>query len=168
MMTPPIAVRWDGEVFRPLKPKKADAHFVVDQVYWLEEASERSWASHQHQFAFIAEAWMNLPERLTDTFPSPEHLRKAALIATGWKRETIIEAGGKAAAARVAAYVRGEDEFAHIVVRGPTVIVRKARSQRMHGLDRMSKAEFQQSKDAILGWISNLIGVDPQQLRGAA
>ena len=39
--------------------------------------------------------------------------------------------------------------------RGPTVIVRWARSQRMHGLDRMDKAEFQRSKDDILGWIAD-------------
>ena len=36
----------------------------------------------------------------------------------------------------------------------------------MHGRDRMDKAEFQKSKDDILGWISNLIGVEPEQLRG--
>lgn len=167
MTAPPLAFRWTGEAFVPLRPKTADQHFVVGAVYVLEEVSERSWASHQHQFAFIGEAWKNLPERLCDTFPSPEHLRKAALIATGWHRETIIEAGGKAAALRVAAYVRGEDEFAHVVVRGSTVIVRKARSQRLRGLDRMGKAEFQQSKDAVLGWIAVLIGVEPTQLRAA-
>jgi hypothetical protein len=46
--------------------------------------------------------------------------------------------------------------------------VRKARSQRMHGLDRMDKQQFQDSKDAILGWISQRIGVDPDQLLRAA
>ena len=55
-----------------------------------------------------------------------------------------------------------------MVTRGSTVIVRKARSQRMHGHDRMDKAEFQKSKDDILGWISNLIGVEPERLKGAA
>jgi hypothetical protein len=54
------------------------------------------------------------------------------------------------------------------VTRGPTVIVRKARSQRMHGHDRMDKAEFQRSKDDILGWIANLIGVEAERLKGAA
>ena len=49
-------------------------------------------------------------------------------------------------------------------MRGQTVTVRKARSQRMHGHDRMLKAEFQKSKDDIMGWISQLIGVE----RGAA
>ena len=152
----------------PLRPKAADKEFVVGREYWLDQVSERSWASHQHQFAWIAEAWSNLPEALVETFPTPEHLRKAALIATGWRRETIIDAGNAKAALRVAAYARGEDDFAHVTTRGATVIVHKARSQRMHGLDRMDRDEFQRSKDDILGWISNLIGVAPEQLKGAA
>jgi hypothetical protein len=159
---------WNGEAMIPARPKAADKAFVIGRRYWLEEASERSWISHQQQFAWIGEAWGNLPDSLAETFQTPEHLRKAALIATGWHREMIIEAGNAAAALRVAAYARSRDEFAHVTTRGPTVTVRWARSQRMHGLDRMDKAEFQQSKSDILEWIANLIGVDPGQLRGAA
>jgi hypothetical protein len=152
----------------PVRPKLADREFVIGQKYWLELVSERSWASHRHEFAFVHKAWENLNEEDAERFPTPEHLRKAALISTGWFRETIIEAGGKTAALRVLAYVKGEDEFAHVVVRGSTVFVRKARSQRTHGQDRMDKQEFQQSKDAILGWISQRIGVEPDQLLRAA
>jgi hypothetical protein len=159
---------WSGEAMVPARPKLAAEAYEVGRRYWLEEVSERSWASHAHEFAFVAEAWGNLPEALADGFPTPEHLRKAALIATGWRRETIIDAGNAKAALRVAAYARGEDEFAHVVARGSTVIVQKARSQRMHGHDRMDKDEFQRSKDDILGWISELIGVAPDELRGAA
>jgi hypothetical protein len=152
----------------PAKPQAAAKEFVVGQRYWFEEVSDRSWVSHHHEFAFVREAWASLPEALTDTFPSAEHLRKAALVATGWHREVIIDAGSRAGALRVAAFVEAEDEFADVVTRGPTVIVRKARSQRMHGHDRMDKAEFQKSKDDILGWIANLIGVEAERLRGAA
>lgn len=159
---------WNGEAMIPARPKVADKEFVIGQRYWLEEVSDRSWISHRHEFAFVGEGWKNLPETVMEMFPTPEHLRKAALIATGWRRETIIDAGNKTAALRVAAYARGEDEFAQVITRGPTVIVRKARSQRMHGQDRMEKKEFQESKEAILGWISELIGVDPERLRGAA
>jgi len=163
-----MAFTWNGEAMVPAKPKAADKVFVIGRRYWLEEVSDRSWVSHRHEFAWIAEAWQNLPEQLADTFPTPEHLRKAALIATGYFRETVIDAGNAAAALRVAAYARGEDEFASVKARGSTVIVRKARSQRMHGHDRMDKTEFQASKDAIIGWISQLIGVEPERLRGAA
>jgi hypothetical protein len=162
------AFRWTGAEMVPLRPQAASKAFVEGRQYWLEEASERSWISHQQQFAWISEAWGNLPDGLAETFQTPEHLRKAALIATGWHRETIIDAGNAKAASRVAAYARGEDEFAQVVVRGSTVTVRKARSQRMHGLDRMIKGEFEASKADILGWIANLIGVEPERLRGAA
>jgi hypothetical protein len=159
---------WNGSEMTPTRPKAADKAFVIGQRYWLDEVSDRSWISHRHEFAWIAEAWNNLPESFAEIFPSPEHLRKAALIATNWHRETIIDAGSRAAALRVATYARGEDEFARVVARGSTVVVQKARSQRMHGHDRMDKEEFQKSKDDILGWISELIGVEPQRLLGAA
>ena len=163
-----MAFTWNGEAMIPMRPKAADKAYVIGRRYWLEEVSERSWASHQQQFAWIAEAHNNLPDTVAELFPTSEHLRKAALIATGWRRETVVDCGSRAAAARVAAYARGEDEFAKVTVRGSTVIVQKARSQRMHGLDRMDKGEFEKSKADILGWISNLIGVEPEQLRGAA
>lgn len=159
---------WNGEAMIPMRAKAADKVYVIGQRYWLEDVSDRSWISHRHEFAFVKQAWDNLPDAIAETFPSPEHLRKAALIATGWHREMIIEAGNAAAALRVAAYAKGRDEFAHVTTRGPTVTVRWARSQRMHGHDRMDKDEFQKSKDDILGWISELIGVEPQRLRGAA
>ena len=73
-----------------------------------------------------------------------------------------------AAAARVAAYARNEDEFAVVFVRGPLVIVRKAKSQRMHGHNRMDRSEFERSKTAILEVIAEMIGVEPERLRGAA
>jgi hypothetical protein len=165
---PMMGFRWNGEAMVPLRPKAADKEYVIGQEYWLDAVSDRSWAAHRHEFAWIAEAWNNLPEALANKFPTPEHLRKGALIATGWHRETIIDAGNAAAALRVAAYARGEDEFAHVVTRGPTVTVRKARSQRMHGHDRMDKQEFGASKTAILDWISALIGVSADDLKGAA
>jgi hypothetical protein len=159
---------WNGTSMVPTRPKAAYKEFVVGQRYWLEPVSERSWISHRHEFAFVKEAWMSLPEALADTFPTPEHLRKAALIATGWRRETLIDAGSAAAALRVAAYVRNRDQFAYVLTRGRMVIVREPRSQRMHGADRMDRREFQESKEAILGWISELLGVAAERLRGAA
>ena len=153
---------------KPSRPHLADKAFVVGQHYWLEEVSERSWVSHRQEFAFVREAWQTLPYAVAEKFATPEHLRKAALIATGWHNETILNAGTRADAVRLAAFVRSADEFAHIAIRGPTVVVRKARSQRMRGPGRMNKADFQASKTDILGWISALIGVEPEDLRGAA
>ena len=159
---------WNGEAMIPARPKAADKEYVIGRRYWLDEVSERSWISHQQQFAWIGEAWANLPENLADLYPTPEHLRKRALIQAGFYTEAVIDAGSKAAALRMAAYARGEDEFAAVFVRGPLVIVRKAKSQRMHGHDRMDKAEFERSKTAILEVIAEMIGVDPKTLEKAA
>ena len=163
-----IAFRWTGAEMVPLRPQAAAKEFEVGRRYWLEEVSERSWASHAQQFAFVNQAWENLPENLAGLYPTPTHLRKRALIQAGFYTEVVIDAGSKAAALRMAAYARGEDEFAAIFVRGPLVIVRKAKSQHMHGHDRMDKAEFERSKTAIMEVIAEMIGVTPEQLRGAA
>ena len=163
-----LCFTWNGEAMIPMRPKAADKEYVIGQRYWLEQASERSWISHQQQFAWIGEAWANLPENLADLYPTPEHLRKRALVQAGFYDETIIDAGSKAAALRMAAYARGADEFAAVFVRGPLVIVRKAKSQRMHGHDRMDRAEFERSKTAIMAVIAEMIGVTPDELRGAA
>jgi hypothetical protein len=160
--------QWNGAAMIPVRPDAARGVYELGRRYWLDEVSERSWISHAHEFAFVAQAWDNLAQPLQDKFPTPEHLRKAALIATGWYRETIIDAGSKPGAQRVAGYVNGKDEFSHVIVRGATVIVRTARSQRMRGHDRMDKDEFQRSKDDILGWISQLIGVSAEDLKAAA
>lgn len=152
----------------PARLHTADKVYVVGQHYWLDEVSDRSWISHRQEFAWINEAWQTLPYALAEKFPSPEHLRKAALIATGWFNETILNAESKAAALKVAAYVKGEDEFAHVKITGATVIARKAKSQRMRGPGRMNKADFQASKEDILHWIASLIDVEPEDLRGAA
>lgn len=159
---------WNGEVMVPARLHTADKVYVVGQHYWLDEVSDRSWISHRQEFAWINEAWQTLPYALAEKFPTPEHLRKAALIATGWFNETILNAESKAAALKVAAYAKGEDEFVHVKIAGATVIVRKARSQRMRGPGRMNKADFQASKEDILHWIASLIDVTPEDLRGAA
>jgi hypothetical protein len=52
------------------------------------------------------------------------------------------------------------------VVRGHVVVMREAKSQKRSG-ERMDKEEFQASKDAILGWVSNLLGVEPGELEKA-
>jgi len=161
-----MAFKWDGEAMRPLRP--GSAKFEAGEIYYLEEASERSLISHQHQFAWLKTAWENLPEKYSKAYPSPSHLRKRALIEAGYFTERIIDAGSKPAALRVAAYVRGEDAFAHVVARGAYVFVRKARSQAMRGPNRMTRAEFQDSKTKIMQLVADLIGVRPEELEKAA
>lgn len=161
----PQPFTWDGEAMRPRRPRAADREFVVGETYVLDRWEPRSTASHNHEFAWLAEAWKNLPEPLADQFPTPEHLRKRALIDAGYYTETIVDAGSDAAALRVAGYMRGKDGFSYVVVRGPLCVERVAKSQSRRA---MKGKEFQESKTAILEIVAAMIGVKPEELTNNA
>lgn len=156
-----LPYRWDGEALIPMRPKLCDAELVVGAVYFMAPEERRSDKSHRHEFAWLREAWLQLPEALADRFPSEEHLRKAALIDAGFFTETMIDCGTKAAALRVAAFARGKNEFALVITRGPVVVVREAKSQSRRA---MEPKEFQESKTAILETVCGWIGVTPEAL----
>lgn len=164
-----IALRYMGDGdFKALRHALADREYTIGQVYQMEEWQQRSPQSHAHEFAWLADAWRNFPETLADQYPSPEHLRKAALIQAGFYNETIIDVGDRAGALRVAAYAQAEDEFAHVVTRGKYVVIRKAKSQKMRGRGAMDRKAFQDSKTAVMEIVANLIGVSPDQLKQEA
>ncbi|WP_216073446.1 hypothetical protein, partial [Acinetobacter baumannii] len=73
-------------------------------------------ASHNHEFAWLHEAWHSLPERYAEQFPSSEHLRKYALIQAGYSNSHSLVCGSKAEALRLAAFIRPMDEFAVVTV----------------------------------------------------
>lgn len=166
----PLIFEWLGDAMRPLPRarKEADARFVIGEQYVLEPIEMRSWVSHRHQFAWLKEAWLQLPEDLADLYPSPEHLRKRALIDAGYYTETITDAGSDASARRVAAMARGLDEFALVIARGPLVIVRRAMTQRMIGEGAPNRKKFGEMKNAVIEVVSNLIGVTPEELKRQA
>ncbi len=145
----------------PRHPRRADQLFVVGEVYPLIVHEDRSSATHNHEFAWLRDAWLNLPESLADLYPTPEHLRKRALIEAGYYDETIVDAGNNAAALRVAAVFRAREEFSLVIVRGPAVVIRTAKSQSRRA---MNKKEFQESKTAIMEVIANMIGASPATL----
>lgn len=161
-----IAFRLSNGGFFPTERfvEKVREHFAEGAVYWMSIEPERSEKTHKHEFAWLREAWKNLPESIAHLYPTTEHLRKRALIEAGFYTERLIDAGTAAAALRVAAFAREEDEFAWVVTRGPMVVVRKAKSQSHRA---MGGPDFQRSKQAILEIVSNLIGVEPEQLQRA-
>lgn len=163
-MIPPIAFTYDGEALIPRIPRLADKHYVVGETYMMAPWEDRSAATHKHEFAWLHDAWQNLPEDIAVNFPTEDHLRKRALIDAGYYDEKIVDAGSKAAALRVAAFVRAMDDFALVFVRDHFVIQRTAKSQSRRA---MKRKEFQASKTAIMEIISNMIGVTPEQLQRA-
>ncbi len=166
-MGAPLPYRWTGEAWEPLPGfrRRADAEFVVGEVVRLEVIESRSEKSHNHYFAAISETWRSLPEDLVDQFPSPEHLRKRALIATGYRDQTSIVASTKAEARRLATFVRPIDEFSVVSVNECVVVRMVAKSQ---SLKAMGAKEFQASKTAVLDWISDLLGTTREALNRTA
>ena len=128
----------------------------------------RSANSHKHQFAWVKDAWENLPESVADMpwAETPDTLRKHALIATGYFQTYTIDCGSQAAARRVLAALRKSEAkaegYAIGQVRGPVVQIWTPRSQSYRA---MGGKVFQESKTAIMEWIADKIGVTADQLR---
>lgn len=127
----------------------------------------RSDVAHKHQFAWINEAWANIPEHLQQRpwAQTPETLRKHALIATGYHSTYTIDCGTAAAARNVLAALRAAEAraagYAIGRVTGSIVQIWTPLSQSYRSMGRTA---FNESKRAILEWIAAQIGVEPEQL----
>jgi hypothetical protein len=128
----------------------------------------RSQNTHRHQWAEIADAWRHLPESVQDMpwAVNPETLRKHALIVCGFRNAETVDAGTKAAAERVAAilsrHATQAQGYAITQARGVLVTCWTPLSQSYRA---MGGKEFQRSKQAVLNWIAEQIGVTPEQLK---
>lgn len=169
MSPQPLPFVWHeaDKAFRPLKRAEnaASAAYGDGEVVLLAPVEERSEVSHRHEFAFIREAWLNLPETLQGEYPTSEHLRKKGLIATGWSTVQDYVCGTKAEALRWSSNLRAvlatSDPYALVIVNEGVVRVYRARSQKRGA---MNKSEWQASKTALLEWVADLIGTDPTSL----
>jgi hypothetical protein len=166
-MTSPLPFRWNGEAFEPLpRARRAcDEAFVIGEVYTLAEEKARSSVSHRHYFAMVHEAWATLPEHMAAQFPTAEHLRKFALIKTGFADSRQIVAASKAEALRLAAFIRPLDEYGLVTVEGAVVTHWTAQSQSTRA---MGGKLFQESKSAVLDYIAGLSGAQAGDLGRAA
>ena len=166
-MNAPITFCWDGEAMVPRSrfAKLCDKQFVVGMDYPLVVEEPRSAASHRHYFAQVHDLWRNLPEHLTEDFPSSEHLRKYALIKAGYCDKRSIVCASKAEAQRVGAFIKPLDEYALVIVTEAVVTVYTAQSQSTRA---MGAKVFQQSKDAVFDFIARLIGVDVETAKRQA
>jgi len=148
----------------PLRLEAAQRRFEIGHRYPLVDLSERSGAAHRAYFAAIREAWQSLPDEAADELPTPEALRKFALIKTGWHDERAFSCRSHTEALRLAAFLRPFDPFSVILVRGLLVTVYTARSQ---SYAAMARDDFNRSRDDVLNYIAGLIGVRRHQLEDA-
>jgi hypothetical protein len=163
-MSDVFPMRYEGDgVFRCLHPKRVKLD--VGQVHGWQMAEHRSAKSHDHFFAVVNEAWKSLPEAMADDFPSPEHLRKWALIKAGFCSETRIVCANNSEAMTLATKAKQMDKFALVAIDGKAVTIWTADSQRK---DAMGRKLFQEAKERALDVISQLIGTDAASLKEAA
>jgi hypothetical protein len=150
----PLLYEGNG-LFRCLHPKRVKLD--VGAVHGWQMAEHRSKSSHDHFFACVNEAWKNLPEDMADDFPSPEHLRKWALIKAGFCSETRIVCANNSEAMTLATKAKSLDKYSVVAIDGKTVTIWTADSQRR---DAMGRQAFQEAKERALHIICNLLGVD--------
>lgn len=159
-METPILLRWDGDAFAPASQfwaKLADREFVVGEQYRLVEHKDRSANSHRHFFATVNEAWRTLPDHMLDDYPTAEHLRKKALIRKGFHTCRDHVCATKPEAQHIAAFIRPMDDYAIIIAKDCIVRVYTAMSQQVKA---MGAKDFQESKQAVLDFIDDLLGVE--------
>lgn len=160
----PTVFTWSGNEMVPMPrfKRQCDEQFLVGQEYVLTVVAARSRALHNFYFAAIAEGWNNLPETIADNFPTAEHLRAYALVATDQCTLATYECVDDKTARRLAINLRADAPFSGIKLRGEVVEVRRPISQ---SAKAMGKDEFEESCRKVLEFIATLTGVSLTDLR---
>ena len=153
-MADPLWYRWNGAVMVPARPELAEHQFVPDHKYLLEAHHERSHARHRAYFASLHEAWSSLS---SERWPTPEHLRKHALIRTGWYEERLVVCGSRGEAKRLAAFIRPMDLFAVVFADEQNVV--RALTARSQSYKEMGRDDFNRSMEDVLTYVAALLGV---------
>lgn len=166
-MIAPILFAWAGDAMVPVSrfKKEADARFVVGERYRMDVIEERSVKAHAAYFATVSDAWRNLPEDQSDRFPSPDHLRRFALIKTGFANSREIVCATNNEAVRLAALVKSLDSYSLAAVSDRAVQIWTAESQSYRA---MGKERFMASQAAVREFCASLIGVAPDDLEREA
>lgn len=155
----------DGFTVLPRHLHLARQHYGEGEIVPLIAHEERSERSHRHYFAIIKDVWENLPEDRAVQFPTPEHLRAWALIKAGYCNSQDVVCATKAEALRWAPVMAAARPYSVVIPREGVVTIYTAKSQSHRA---MPKGEFQKSKDAVLGILSELIAVEPAVLEQRA
>lgn len=137
---------------------QCEKRFVVGQIYTLEQVDEaRNMNAHNAYMAEVASAWENLSDAATKKLKTPTHLRKWALIETGWYDEQIVDCGTHELASRMATFTHQTDEYCEIRIRKNLLVIRRPRSQKR---SKMNSEDFKKSSKAVLDLLADMIGVN--------
>lgn len=158
---PPIAFRYTNGAMIPRLRSQADRFYEEGESYVLEEYHSRSINSHNHFFATLNDAWMNLPERLAGEYPTAEHLRKRLLIQAGYCDEQKVVFSTANDAIKASAIALAHDDYIVADVSDRTLTIWTAKSQ---SVKAMGAKDFQASKSAVLEIAAQMIGTDTKTL----
>lgn len=160
----PVACVWNGEHFIPLPRFKrlCDSQFEVNEEYALIPSEDRSMSSHRGYFAQLKEAWNNLAEEYANGYPTPEHLRSAALIETGYCTESNFVMDNPKEARALGIALRRMSPLAIIRISGNVVKHFEAESQ---SCAAMKKEKFEQSKRDVLQHVAAMARTTPAELK---
>jgi hypothetical protein len=153
----PLQYIGDGEFKTANKyhARAADKDLVIGEVLTWQQVQERSQKTHNHYFAAIHDAWLNLPEIIAIEFPSDDSLRKFALIKAGYCTVKKIVCASNQEANSMVSLAYELDSFLICEVYGNIATIYRAQSQ---SLKSMGKDVFQKSKVAVLEILSEMIG----------
>lgn len=162
-----IIYQWDGEAMRPLPRfhNVANAEFVVGEKYRCEVQEDRSWVSHKHQFAWLHDAWLSLPEHVASRFLNEDQMRKHGLIAGGFCDSTTVPCTSRAEAERWYKHLKAREPDTVISINGNVLIQFTAWSQSRRAMDAQT---FQRSKTAVLEYVASLLEASPAEVGRAA
>lgn len=165
---PPIPFRYVDGALRPVGARAEGAaayHYDNGHIHWLVAHLDRDPVSHKHQFAWLKTAFNTLPEHYAGQFPSPEHLRKTALIRCGYCTQRDIVCATPDDARRLAVWAQAQDEYLIVTVAENVVRIFEAESQSRKA---MGMERFEASKADVLNHIAGMLGTTPKALERAA
>ncbi len=159
----PLLAQWNGGAFEVYQrhAKACDANLVVGERYIVTVEEQRSEASHRSFFASVTEAWRSLPEDHAERFPTPDHLRRYALIKAGYCERRDVVCANNNEAMRLAALVKTLDSYSLTMVSERAVSIWTALSQSKRA---MGKQKFIESQNAVRDYCAALIGVATDRL----
>ena len=164
----PLTFTWTGRAMVP-KPTAlplAVNQFTPGEEYRLTVEAERNWAFHRAFMATVHEAWTNLPEALAPHFPTADRLRYWALIRCNFADEKTLTLETDTDAELFASFMLSDArDNQHVERIGRTVKIWTAWT--MAG-SAMSKQEFNDAAQAVMEFLSDLIGVNVQELTANA
>lgn len=135
--------------------KVAERQFGAGGEYILEPVPERNMRLHSRYFATLHEYFQNVPEKMAARWPTEQHFRRWLLIEADWFDEKEFDMISEKHAKGLGTFIRINDPYARIMVRGTKVIVRTAKSQ---SLKAMGAEDFKQSQKDVLELCEQLVG----------